>query len=268
MILKEKVFVVTGGGNGIGREVVLNLLKKGAFVAALDLDVKGLEETAKLAKENQDKIRIYELNITDRLKVETMPELILKDFGRIDGLINVAGIIQPFVNVKELDYNAVDRVMNVNFYGTLYTVKSFLPHLLKDEPTRIVNVSSMGGFLPVPGQGVYGASKAAVKLMTEALYAELKGTNVAVTLVFPGAIATNITANSKVEMKRDESSAKDNKIKMMSADKAADEIVKAMIKGKLYSYVGKDSKIMNFMYRRMPQKTTNLIAKKMASLIK
>lgn len=267
MKLNEKVFVVTGGGNGIGREVVLNLLKNGARVAALDLDVKGLNETKELS-ENNKYLKTYELNITNREAVEKMPETILKEFGRVDGLINVAGIIQPFVSVKELDYGAVERVMNVNFYGTLYMVKSFLPHLIKDEPTRIVNVSSMGGFLPVPGQGVYGASKAAVKLMTEALYAELRDTNVKVTLVFPGAIGTNITANSNVEVKNKPESSENSKIKVKPADEAANEIIKAMVKGKLYSYVGKDSKIMNFMYRRMPKKTTNLIAKKMASLIK
>ncbi|NMA05307.1 MAG: SDR family oxidoreductase [Acholeplasmataceae bacterium] len=266
MNLKEKVFVVTGGGNGIGREIVLNLLRNGAYVAALDLDVKGLNETKKLSEDHEN-LKTYELNITNLEAVEKMSETVLKDFGRVDGLINVAGIIQPFVSVKELDYGAIERVMNVNFYGTLYMVKSFLPFLLKDEPTRIVNVSSMGGFLPVPGQGIYGASKAAVKLMTEALYAELRNTNVEVTLVFPGAIGTNITANSNVEVKRDQSSAENSKIKVKPADEAASEIIKAMVKGKLYAYVGKDSKMMNFMYRRMPKKTTNLIAKKMASLI-
>ena len=210
MNLKEKVFVVTGGGNGIGREIVLNLLRNGAYVAALDLDVKGLNETKKLSEDHEN-LKTYELNITNLEAVEKMSETVLKDFGRVDGLINVSGIIQPFVSVIDLDYGAIERVMNVNFYGTLYMVKSFLPFLLKDEPTRIVNVSSMGGFLPVPGQGIYGASKAAVKLMTEALYAELRNTNVEVTLVFPGAIGTNITANSNVEVKRDQSSAENSK---------------------------------------------------------
>ena len=144
MNLKEKVFVVTGGGNGIGREIVLNLLRNGAYVAALDLDVKGLNETKKLSEDHEN-LKTYELNITNLEAVEKMSETVLKDFGRVDGLINVAGIIQPFVSVKELDYGAIERVMNVNFYGTLYMVKSFLPFLLKDEPTRIVNVSSMGG---------------------------------------------------------------------------------------------------------------------------
>ncbi|HRD39265.1 MAG TPA: SDR family NAD(P)-dependent oxidoreductase, partial [Bacteroidia bacterium] len=70
--------------------------------------------------------------------------------------------------------------------------KSFLPHLLKRPEAHIVNISSMGGFLPVPGQSIYGATKAAVKLLTEGLRSELLDTNVRVTLIFPGAIGTNI----------------------------------------------------------------------------
>lgn len=267
MQIYNKVFAVTGGGNGIGREIVLNLLKLGAYVAAIDLDISGLEETKKLARIDEKKIKTYELNITNLEEVEKMPDLLINDFGRIDGLINVAGIIQPFVKINDLDYETVKRVMDVNFYGTLYMVKSFLPHLIKNEQTRIVNVSSMGGFLPVPGQGIYGASKAAVKLMTEALYAELRGTKVGVTLVFPGAIGTNITKNSNVEIKGSGNNLDSTKAKVMPASKAADKIVKAMLKKKLYVYVGKDAKVMNFLYRRMPKRATNMIAKKMASLL-
>jgi short-subunit dehydrogenase len=89
--------------------------------------------------------------------------------------------------------------MDVNLYGTIHTAKAFSPRLLGRPTAQVLNVSSMGGFLPVPGQTVYGASKAAVKLLTEGLYAELLETDVRVTLVFPGAVRTEITANSGVE---------------------------------------------------------------------
>ncbi|OMF28233.1 SDR family NAD(P)-dependent oxidoreductase [Paenibacillus sp. FSL H8-0259] len=111
--------------------------------------------------------------------------------GKVDGIINNAGIIHPFLKVNELEYDKIKLVMDINFYGTLYMVKSFLPYLLKRPVVHIANVSSMGGFLPVPGQTIYGASKAAVKLLTEGLRAELKDTNVKVTLVFPGGVSTN-----------------------------------------------------------------------------
>ncbi|MDY0101202.1 MAG: SDR family NAD(P)-dependent oxidoreductase [Bacilli bacterium] len=265
-MLKDKVFVVTGGGNGIGREVVLQLLKSDAKVAALDISEKGLLETSTLSGDNAS-LKTYSLDITNQEKVHETHQQITKDFGHIDGLIHVAGIIQPFVKVMDLEIKTIKKVIDVNFYGTVYLNQIFLPTLLKREKAYLVNVSSMGGFLPVPGQAVYGASKAAVKLLTEALYAELKGTNVNVTLVFPGAINTNIIKNSNVDMGKEVDSS-DPKHKMMSPFDAAKEIIKAMQKKKLHAYVGTDSKIMNKLNRLAPQKSTDLIAKKMADLIK
>jgi len=266
-VLKKQVFVVTGGGNGIGREVVLHLLNQGSRVAAIDISNERLLETKKLSSKSEDQIKTYQLDITNLEKVEEVYQKIIKDFKQIDGLIHLAGIIQPFVKVLDLDYEHIERVMNVNFYGTVYLNKTFLPELLKRDQAYLVNVSSMGGFLPVPGQSIYGASKAAVKLLSEALYSELRETNVSVTVVFPGAINTSITKNSNVEMgeSTDTSSAKH---KMLEPGEAAKQIVKAMYKRRLYSYVGSDSKFMNFLYRLAPKRSTRMIAKKMDDLLK
>lgn len=262
---KNKVFVVTGAGNGIGREVVLQLLAAGSKVAALDISEKGLEETMALAAQPNN-LKLYPLDITDEAKVSATRDQIISDFTTVDGLIHVAGIIQPFVKVIDLDINVIRKVMDVNFYGTVYLNKAFLPTLITRPQAYLVNVSSMGGFLPVPGQASYGASKAAVKLLTEALYTELQGSNVNVTVVFPGAINTNITKNSNVEMSGG-SDASNSKYKMTSASDAAKMIIKGMRSKKLHIYVGKDAKIMNKLNRLMPQKSTNLIAKKMANLL-
>ncbi len=118
--------------------------------------------------------------------------------GALDGLLNVAGIIQHFVPLADLEVGEIERVMNVNFWGVVHTTQAALPHLLTRPEACVVNVSSMGAFAPVPGQTAYGASKAAVMLLTEGLYAELRGTPVAVTVVFPGAVRTAISENSGV----------------------------------------------------------------------
>jgi len=127
-----------------------------------------------------------------------LPPRVVERFGSVDGLINCAGVIQPFVRLHDMDYAAIDRVFDINWHGTLYMTKAFLPLLLARPRAHIVNVSSMGGFIPVPGQTVYGASKAAVKLFTEGLHSELKDTKVHVTCV-PGAVGTNIAANAGVK---------------------------------------------------------------------
>ncbi|HEX5748223.1 MAG TPA: SDR family NAD(P)-dependent oxidoreductase [Archangium sp.] len=172
MKLQKKIVVVTGGGSGLGRELVLALLSRGASVAAVDINAAALEETVKLAGMNGANLATYTVNVADRAQVEALPERVISRFGAVDGIINNAGVIQPFVKLKDLDYAAIDRVMNVNLFGTLYMTKSFLPHLLARPEAHITNISSMGGFLPVPGQTIYGASKAAVKLQMRGLLSQ------------------------------------------------------------------------------------------------
>jgi NAD(P)-dependent dehydrogenase (short-subunit alcohol dehydrogenase family) len=268
MKVQNKVIVVTGGGNGIGRELVLNLLAKGARVAAIDINESALRETVDLMGSQKDRLSTHVVNITDKDAVAALPEQIIQKHGAVDGLINNAGIIQPFVRVNDLDYAAIERVMNVNFYGALYMTKAFLPHFLKRPEAHITNVSSMGGFLPVPGQSIYGAAKAAVKLLTEGLHSELKNTNVKVTVVFPGAIGTNIAANSGVGITLPaDSGSKQRSIKTLAPSKAAQIIVEGIEKNAYRVFAGSDSAFMDFIYRVSPERAANFIFKQMESLL-
>jgi short-subunit dehydrogenase len=124
----------------------------------------------------------------------------------------------------------------------------------------------MGGFLPVPGQSIYGASKAAVKLFTEGLFAELKDTTVRVSVVFPGAIATNITTNSGIEMPK-VSAGDSSAMATMQANEAARVILLGMEADQYRILVGSDSKFMDFLSRLAPEYATNFIAKKMKALL-
>jgi short-subunit dehydrogenase len=267
MKVQGKVIVVTGGGNGMGRELTLRLLKKGARVAAVDLNQTALEQTAALAGELNSRLSLHVVNITDREVVSNLPEVVIKAHGCVDGVINNAGIIQPFVRINDLDFKEIEHVFNVNFWGTVNVTKIFLPHLLKRPEAHIVNVSSMGGFLPVPGQTAYGASKAAVSLFTDGLHSELLSTNVRVTVVYPGAIQTNITANSGIKVNLEEHSEKRNQMKMTSASDAAEIIVKGMENDKYHVLVGSDAKMMDFLRRLMPERAAKLIYNQMRSLL-
>jgi short-subunit dehydrogenase len=131
---------------------------------------------------------------------------------------------------------------------------------------HIVNISSMGGFLPVPGQTIYGASKAAVKLLTEGLHSEMAGTNVHVTVVFPGGVATNITQNSGVAMPTMPSGGKQPKT--TTAPAAAHQIVEGMAKNKYRVVVGSDASMLDKMYRLAPGFASGFIAKQMKALLK
>ncbi|MBS3973565.1 MAG: SDR family oxidoreductase [Actinobacteria bacterium] len=268
MKVAGKAVVVTGGGNGIGRELAFDLLGRGASVAAVDISEAGLQETASLAAERKDKLSTHLIDITSRDAVESLPSAVIEAHGKVDGLINCAGIIQPFVKLNELEYEAIERVMNVNFWGLLYMTKTFLPYLMDRPSAHIVNISSMGGFLPVPGQTVYGASKAAVKLLTEGLHSELRETSVRVTIAFPGATATNISSNSGVDFSASAgSNQKAPKIKTTEASEAARIIIDAMERDAYRVLVGQDSKMMDWLCRLMPERAAAIIYKQMRSLL-
>lgn len=267
MKVANKVIVVTGAGGGIGGELVAVLLARGAAVAAVDLRQESLDQLKAKLSADDAKLSLHALDISNAEAVAALPEQVSAVYGSIDGLINCAGIIQPFVKVNDLDFKAIEKVMNVNFYGTVYMLKAFLPQLLTRPEAHVVNFSSMGGFLPVPGQSVYGASKAAVKLLTEGLFAELLDTKVHVSLVFPGATATDISKNSGVGIPGADS-ADASKFPMLPAHDAAVLVANGMEKNKPQIFTGKDSKMMNKLYRLNPVYATKLIAKQMKSLLK
>jgi NAD(P)-dependent dehydrogenase (short-subunit alcohol dehydrogenase family) len=266
MKVSGKILIVTGAGSGMGREVALEAVRRGAKVAAVDINPTTLAETAGLASSGEA-MSTHVVNITDKAAVDALPAKVVERFGAVDGLVHCAGIIQPFVRLKDLDDIAIDRVFAVNWWGTLYLTKALLPVLLARPEGHIVNVSSMGGFLPVPGQTIYGASKAAVKLLTEGLHAECRGTRVRVTVVFPGAVATNITSNSGVDIPISAEQAEAQARRVLPADKAARIILDGMEKNAYRVLVGRDAKLMDLLYRVNPAGASAFIARQMKSLL-
>lgn len=265
MKVTGKVVVVTGAGSGMGRELTRELVRRGARVAAVDVNAEALAETAGLAGAD---VTTHVLDITDREAVDALPQAVLEAHGQVDGLVNNAGIIQPFVTVADLDLAAVDRVLRINLMGTILMCNAFLPHLVARPEAHLANVSSMGGFLPVPGQVVYGASKAAVKLLTEGLYAELLDTGVRVSVIMPGAVATNITTNSGVSIPGiDATDAAAGGARTLAASTAAQIIVDGIERNRLHIYVGRDSRMMGLAVRLAPRLATHLIQRQMKDIL-
>ena len=259
MLVRGKVWVVTGGGSGMGRELVLLLLQRGARVAAVDVSASALDETVSLAGAG-DRLSAHVVDITDRTAVEALPAAVVAAHGTVDGLVNNAGIIQPFVPVADLDYAVIERVLDVNLMGTVHLVKAFLPHLLERPEAHIANVSSMGGFFPFPGQTMYGASKAAVRLFTEGLYAELLDTDVTISVIMPGAVATAITENSGVGAPGGD----EGSVPMTSPDKAARIMVAGIEKDRLHIYVGPDARLMSIAIKIAPRPAIRFVQRQMA----
>ena len=262
MKVRGKVFVLTGAGAGMGREIAIELVKRGARVAAVDMRESALVELKVLLG---SEVEIFSLDVTDNEAVSVLPEKVLKSFGRVDGLINNAGIIQPFLKINQLSIEDAARVMAVNFTGPFLLSKAFLPILIAQPEAHIMNVSSMGAYAPVPGQSLYGASKAAIAELTDGLRSELMGTNVGVTTVFPGAINTNIAAHSGISIP--ESTNASRAIKTTEPTVAAKLMVDAIESGKNRLFIGSDAKVLNLLARIHPKLAAWLIYRNMRELL-
>ncbi len=249
----NEVFVITGAGSGIGRAVALQLLERGDQVAAVDVRGEALEELAVTAK--SEKLSIHVTDITDRAAVAALPERVLSRHGAVTGVINVAGIIHRFAPLAELSLEEIERVMAINFWGTLNMVKAFLPTLLTQTSSAIVNVSSMGSLIPSPGQGAYGASKAAVRLLTDALFVELRSTPVKVVLAIPGSVATGILQNSGVDLGPLAAAAasSDHVALITTPEDAAAQIMAALNGDEYRALIGDDARDADRRYRLDPE---------------
>jgi 3-oxoacyl-[acyl-carrier protein] reductase len=200
MLLKDKVALITGGGNGIGRAIVLRFLQEGAKVVAVDLDQAGLEETLKEAGQVNGQVRGEIANITKREDVQRVVESIVKEHGRLDILINNAGITRDALttrvkdgDVKFMTDEQWDAVLEVNLKGTWLCAQIAAVQMIKQKYGRIVNtasVAAIGHF----GQANYAASKAGVVALTQTLALEWARFNIAVNSIAPGGTKTRMTA--------------------------------------------------------------------------
>ena len=174
--------------------------------------------------------------------------------------------MHPFIRFNDLGFDVIERVLNVNLFGTINMIKAFLPLLLERPEAHLVNLSSMAGFLPLGGQSAYCASKAAIKLLTEVLNSELSDSHVGVTVVLPGGVETDISKNAGVKISQ-EILDSNKSYKMLSPVKAAQMIVEAIEDKKYRIVLGKDAIFMDRLYRLNPAYAAKFIYKNMKKLL-
>ena len=147
MKVKDKVLLITGAGGGIGRELVLQLVAKGAIVVGIDRNSDALQETMTLASRPIEQCSSYVLDITDSAAIETCVQEVVHRYGRIDGLINNAGIIQKFIPVQELTLTQCRTIMEVNFFGMLMLTQAVLPSAAYEGRSTPRECLQYGGIL-------------------------------------------------------------------------------------------------------------------------
>lgn len=262
MRIPDRVFVVTGAGNGMGREVALGLIRKGAKVAAVDVAAEGLAETARLAAAGTS-LSTHVVDVTDREAVNALPAAVIERHGVVDGVVNIAGVIHRFAYVDDLDPSETDRIMRINYEGTVNVCRAFLPVLKQRPEALIANMSSLSALIPFASQTFYGASKGAVKQFSEGLYAELHGTGIEVCTIFPGQVSTDLTGNSGVEMLDAGSRA----VRATTPQDAGRKIVAGIEKGRFRILVGTDAAVLDRLVRINAGWATRFVARQMKSVL-
>lgn len=184
--LAGKVAIVTGAASGIGNAIARRFLEEGAKVVAVDLRIDGLEEAL---GENAFAVAT---DVSDDGAVAAMVAAGVDRFGRIDVLVNNAGIVGKIVRLHEITTEQFTRVMNVNVMSQFYAMRAIIPHFLAQGGGCIVNMASLSSYPPYTAPADYCASKAAVKRLTESAAYEYAEDNIRVNAVAPGIIETPI----------------------------------------------------------------------------
>lgn len=187
----EKVAIVTGGGNGIGKATVQKLAKSGAQIAIFELDIKAGKEVADLLRSRGTKCKVYEVNTANAEEVDKAVTLVKNDFGSIDILINNAGITRD-ASMKKMTTDQWQQVIDVNLTGVYNCTKSASKHMLESGWGRIINASSVVAHYGNFGQTNYVATKAGVIGMTKVWAREFGRKGITVNAIAPGFINTEM----------------------------------------------------------------------------
>ncbi|MBI4758569.1 MAG: SDR family NAD(P)-dependent oxidoreductase [Chloroflexi bacterium] len=182
-----KVALVTGASSGIGKQVALHLVRAGARVAILARNRNALEDLAHQMGEGQT--LVCPADVTDPETIKSVASIVLSRFGKIDILVNAAGILRAggFLQLSEPEFR---QVMEVDYFGTVNCLRAVLPHMVKARAGHVVNVSSLAGKVVFPGSSAYSAAKFAIIGMSNALRQELKPYGIGLTVVCPGYVDT------------------------------------------------------------------------------
>lgn len=192
--------VVTGAASGIGRALTVHLARRGANVAASDIDTDGLDATVARCEAEQGKVVPYRLDVADRAAMVAHADEVAATFGPVHLVVNNAGVAVAGT-VEETTFEDFDWLLGINLMGVINGSKAFLPHLIASGDGHLVNLSSVFGLVAPAFNGAYSTAKFGVRGFTEALRQEMiiQGHPVQVHCVHPGGIKTNIARHARVK---------------------------------------------------------------------
>ena len=261
--LRGAVAAITGAASGIGRALAVRLAQEGMALALADCDAQGLEDTvrqiypeAEGRRESDPLVTTHVVDVASEAAVEAFAASVAARHRRVALLINNAGVALhgDFEEVSQADF---EWLMGINFWGTVYGVRHFLPLLRRETQAHIVNVSSVFGLMAYPGQAAYCSSKFAVRGFTEALRHELAETAVRVSCVHPGGVRTRIAEHARLGAKARPELAAEHREKFLrlaatSPEAAAARIVQGILEDEPRIRVGADAMQIDRIVRLLP----------------
>lgn len=269
---QDKVAAITGAASGMGRELAIELARRGCHIAISDVNEKGLAETVQLAETaggGKVKITHQLLDVANRAAVHAWADKVVADHGRVNLIFNNAGVAHGST-IEAASYEDFEWIMGINFWGVVYGTKAFLPHLRASGDGHVINVSSVFGLIGVPTQGTYNATKFAVRGFTEALRQELEiqHSPVSATSVHPGGIKTNIANAARYDKSasditgQSQEASKKNFEKMFrtTAADAAKVILKGVERNSRRVLIGADAYLIDAMQRMLPTGYQGILA--------
>jgi len=190
--IKNKVVVITGASSGLGAETARHLVREGAKVV---LGARRLDRLEALAAElGLTKDAAFKVDVTDREQVKALVDHAVKQHGRIDVMINNAGLM-PLAPLEMMRFDEWEQCIDVNIKGVLWGIAAALPHFKEQKSGQFINVSSVAGHTISAGGAIYSATKYSVRVISEALRKEVKSYNIRTTVLSPGAVDTELPAS-------------------------------------------------------------------------
>ncbi len=253
---KDKIFTgkvawITGASSGIGEALVHEFIRRGANVIASSNDLPGLERVKADCADKSVKVRCVPFDLSDTSDINELVGKQINEVGRIDYLLNIAGISQR-ASIEETPLWLDRKIFEINYFGTIAFTKAVLPYMIKQRFGHVLATSSISGRFGFPLRSAYSASKQALHGFFETLYLENKKFNIMSSVIIPGRVRTSISLHALNAEGREYGKLDDGQARGIDPEKAARIIIKGMIRKKHEILVGKGELLMLHIRRYLP----------------
>lgn len=260
--MKNKVVVITGGSSGIGKALAEVFGTEGSLILITGRDIKTLNEAADELTKKGVTVHAFQADVSREEDNRRMAEEAIRHYGRIDILINNAGISMRAL-FEEVDLEVVRRVMEINFFGALYATRHCLPEIIKHRGS-VIGISSVAGFRGLPGRTGYSASKFALNGFLEVLRSELLKSGVHVMTACPGFTTSNIRIRALTKDGSTQNESPRDEKKMMSPEECARHIYTATVKRKQVLVLTAQGKLAVWLNKLFPRVADRVVYHVMA----